>query len=477
MSLRARLLIGLVMLVAAGLGAAAIVTYEEQRSFLLDRVRQQVEAAFGPVGFSLGVRGNASVPPVGTRRPPALPGARFPAPRGSTFEPSGTYGILVDSGRHITREVPFAYGQRAPSPPALPSRYPVTKFAPSRGVQVFTIDSRAGSSLRYMAAAIAIDKGRLLVVAVPLREVDQTLQRLIIVEVLVGAAVIVALIALGWVVIRLGLRPLERMGRVASEIAHGDFSRRVSPSNNRTEVGRLGSSLNEMLVRIEQAFADRRESEERLRQFLADASHELRTPLSSIRGYAELFRIGAADDRSKLDRAMSRIESEAARMGVLVEDLLMLARLDQLPEVRRVPVDLRELARHAAEDARAAAPSRRINLSTDGPVGVLADPDQLRQVLANLMRNAVIHTPRTRRSTSACAVITTQRCWRCATTAPAFRRTPATKCSSASGAEKGDAPAAEAAPGWDSLSSKRSSRRITARFTRATPLKVELCSR
>ena len=127
----------------------------------------------------------------------------------------------------------------------------------------------------------------------------------------------------------------------AAEIAHGDLTRRVSPDDQRTEVGRLGASLNEMLTQIEQAFAARGESEERLRRFLSDASHELRTPLASIRGYAELFRLGAANEPEELERVMTRIEAKAARMGVLVENLLLLARLDELPEMRLVPVDLR----------------------------------------------------------------------------------------------------------------------------------------
>jgi two-component system OmpR family sensor kinase len=205
--------------------------------------------------------------------------------------------------------------------------------------------------------------------------------------------VVLGLVALGWIVIRLGLRPLERIGRVAADFAHGNLSRRVGLTNPRTEVGRLGVSLNEMLMQVEQAFADRQESEDRLRQFLADASHELRTPLSAIRGYAEAFRLGAATDPMTLERAMARIEAETTRMGVLVDDLLLLASLDELPEKERVLVDLRELVEHAAHDARAIAPTRQIGADVSGPVPVLADADQLRQVLANLVRNALIHTP------------------------------------------------------------------------------------
>jgi two-component system OmpR family sensor kinase len=386
LSLRARLLLGLAALVAVGLGAAAIVTYEEQRSFLLERVDQQVADSRLPVSVALGLvhPGQPASKRVGS------PATSAKAP--TTFQTSGTYGELLSAKGKVIEIHSFTYGEAAPSAPALPAKLPISQSKSTR-LRLFTVDSKSDAGLRYRAAALSIPGGRVLVIAVPLREVDQTLQRLIVVELLVGGGVILALIALGWVVIRLGLRPLERMGRVASEIAHGDLSRRVSPDDQRTEVGRLGASLNEMLVQIEQAFVARGESEERLRSFLSDASHELRTPLASIRGYAELFRLGAANEPEELERVMARIEAEAARMGVLVENLLLLARLDELPEMRLVSVDLRELAEHAVQDTRAVAPQRELRLTTNGAVRVLADPEQLRQVLANLTRNAVIHTP------------------------------------------------------------------------------------
>jgi two-component system, OmpR family, sensor kinase len=385
LSLRARLLLGLVALVAVGLGAAAVVTYEEQRSFLLMRVDQQVADSRLPVSVAFGLIHPGSA----TGRVGSGSGTGE-AP--TTFQTSGTYGELLNAEGKVIAIHSFTYGEAAPSAPKLPAKLPVSQFKSMR-VRLFTVDSKSGSGLRYRAAALSLSGGRVLVVAVPLREVDQTLQRLIDVELLVGGGVILALIALGWVVIRVGLRPLERMGRVASEIAHGDLTRRVSPDDQRTEVGRLGASLNEMLTQIEEAFVARGESEERLRRFLSDASHELRTPLASIRGYAELFRLGAANEPENLERAMTRIEAEATRMGVLVESLLLLARLDELPEMRLVPVDLRELAEQAVQDTRAVAPQRELRLTTNGAVRVLADPEQLRQVLANLTRNAVIHTP------------------------------------------------------------------------------------
>jgi two-component system OmpR family sensor kinase len=194
-------------------------------------------------------------------------------------------------------------------------------------------------------------------------------------------------------VVKLGLRPLNRIEVTAGQIAAGDLSRRVSPATAKTEVGRLGLALNAMLERLEQAFAARTASEERLRRFLADASHELRTPLASIRGYAELFRMGATRDAGDTETAMRRIEEESARMGVLVEDLLTLARLDEAPTRDRTPVDLAELARDAVQDARARAPEREIELAAPESAVVQGDPLQLRQVLTNLLGNALAHTP------------------------------------------------------------------------------------
>jgi two-component system OmpR family sensor kinase len=383
LSLRARLLIGLVALAAIGLGAAALVTYEEQRSFLLTKIDQQVAQARLPVSVRLGL--------VKSRLPAGTGGAipRGTAKRGpSTFQASGTYGILLGAGGQVVKAQSFGYDESAAAVPSLPAHFRVTA-AGSSDVRIFTV---ATAGVRYRAAAFSLTNGRVLVIAVPLTSVDQTLQRLVVVEALVGGGVILALILLGWLVIRIGLRPLDRIGRVASEIARGDLSRRVSRTHPRTEVGRLGTALNEMLVQIEQAFADRGESEERLRRFLADASHELRTPLASIRGYAELFRLGAASEPATLERAMARIEAEATRMGGMVEDLLTLARLDELPEIQFVPVDLRALAETAVHDTRAVAPGRPVSLFASEPVSVLGDPGQLRQVLSNLTRNALLHT-------------------------------------------------------------------------------------
>ena len=195
------------------------------------------------------------------------------------------------------------------------------------------------------------------------------------------------------VVVRVGLLPLDRMGHTAAAIAGGDLSHRVETTDPRTEVGRLGAALNRMLDRLEDAFAAREASQERLRRFIADASHELRTPLVSIRGYAELYRMGAARDEEDVAKAMRRIEDEAARMGVLVEDLLTLARLDEVRAAPHGPVDLAQLARDAVDDARVDRARPRDHAARRRRARVTGDADQLRQVLVNLLRNALVHTP------------------------------------------------------------------------------------
>jgi two-component system OmpR family sensor kinase len=210
---------------------------------------------------------------------------------------------------------------------------------------------------------------------------------------LVAAGILLALAGVAWWVVRLGLRPLDRMGETAGAIAAGDLSRRVEPADEKTEVGRLGLSLNSMLGQIEGAFAERTASETRLRRFVADASHELRTPLTSIRGYAELFRRGASTRPDDLAKTMRRIEEAAARMGVLVDDLLLLARLDQGRPLEHGPVDLTRLVAAAVDDLRATSPERPVTYESDGAIVVNGDEFRLRQVLANLLENARTHTP------------------------------------------------------------------------------------
>jgi two-component system OmpR family sensor kinase len=398
-SLRTRVLASVLVLSAAGMLILAAVIYAEQRSFLQGRLDQEVRGA-GPAvsqaldnaGFApdAGDEGTGGVPSgepnAESDRPNGAPHGAPGHGRPNLNLPPGTYGQRRSSSGAIVGHVLISFGQAAPPKPVIPAHVPVGKL--------FTVGSTGSSGLRYRAYVIRDpeDSG-LTLIAVPLREVDQTLSRLLLVEGLVIVGVLLALGAAAFFVVKVGLRPLDRIAVTAGEIAAGELDRRVSPATSRTEIGRLGLALNAMLERLEQAFAARTESEERLRSFLADASHELRTPLASIRGYAELFRMGAAAEPEKTAQAMRRIEDEAERMGVLVEDLLALARLDETPARERQIVDLSQLARDAVQDARATAPDRTISLDAGEPVELLADSLQLQQVLANLVRNALVHTP------------------------------------------------------------------------------------
>jgi two-component system, OmpR family, sensor kinase len=271
--------------------------------------------------------------------------------------------------------------------------------------------------------------GQFLLVAQGMTNVDNALTRLIWIDALVGIAVLVLLASVGAAVVRASLRPLVQIEQTAGAIAAGDLTRRVPDpepggAEPRTELGRLSRALNAMLTQIEAAFTARaasetaaraaesaardaavaaqvsearaRRSEERMRQFVADASHELRTPLTTIRGFAELHRQGAAGSPEEAAKLVRRIEDEAARMGLLVEDLLLLARLDQERPLDQTPVELRVIAMDAVQAAQAVAPQRRIELEIAegaGPLVVLGDDARLRQVVGNLMTNAITHTP------------------------------------------------------------------------------------
>jgi two-component system, OmpR family, sensor kinase len=380
-SLRARLLAAVLAITAVGLLALAAITYAEQRNFQYDRIDQTARQGAGAVAGALAEQG------IGQHDIPDHDGDHDGGPpRGGgpgVGLPAGTYGELRTNG--VRHPILFDYGQNISDSPKIPAKVEVGKPR--------TISGSGKGAPRYRLVASSLGHGDIAVVAVPLTEVDRTLNQLVLVEGLVIVGVLLVLAAVGWIVVRNSLLPLDRIGHTAGRIAGGDLSHRVDVTDERTEVGRVGTALNRMLDRLEDAFKERRASEDRLRQFIGDASHELRTPLASIRGYAELFRMGAARDPQDVEKAMRRIEDEAARMGVLVEDLLTLARLDQVVDAPHAEVDVAHLARDTVSDAHATAPGRPIVVHADGPALVLGDAHQLRQVLGNLVRNALVHTP------------------------------------------------------------------------------------
>jgi two-component system OmpR family sensor kinase len=261
--------------------------------------------------------------------------------------------------------------------------------APDGTTGPFTVGDRAGGAA-WRVRMLRVPDG-FAAVALSLDAVETTTRQLIIIETVVGSLLLVVLGSVGISVVRLGLRPLTRIEQTAAAIADGDLDRRVSEADERTETGRLGRALNTMLGRLASAMRHRQRSEARLRRFVADASHELRTPLTSIRGFAELYRRGGKSD---VDRLMGRIEEEAIRMGDLVDDLLLLAKLDEERPLQLDEVDLVVLAADAVHDVSAREPARHVRLDTpDGPVRVTGDEHRLRQVAMNLVTNAVTHTP------------------------------------------------------------------------------------
>jgi signal transduction histidine kinase len=267
--------------------------------------------------------------------------------------------------------------------------------------RAFTVDADPGQG-HFRAVAVPAPGGGTFVLSMNLNEVDATVNRLVQIDLLVGLAVLGGLAIAGYSMVRTALHPLSEIELTAAAIGRGDLSRRVPDHHPATEMGRLSRALNAMLEQIERAFGARaasearaRRSEERMRRFIADASHELRTPLTSIRGFAELHRQGAVTDPAEMSELLARIEDEATRMGLLVEDLLQLARLDQERPLELAPVDLAGVVGSAVAAARAAQPERsvEVEMTDESDLIVTGDEPRLRQVVTNLLDNALAYSP------------------------------------------------------------------------------------
>jgi two-component system OmpR family sensor kinase len=375
-SLKVRLIAVLCAFVIVALAATDAITYTSFRSYAVGQLDQQLFRSANLVAENLGFSN-----PFGGPRSDIANEVITPGTLATELAPSGQ------------RLLPWtSFGSTAQSSLLLPVSLAGLAATNAGGAPVYrTVSSTGGIPYRVLEASL--NNGNVLAEAIPLTGTDAALHHLLALELLVSGAVLIALALAAWLIIRMSLRPLQKMADTAGEIAAGDLSQRVEETDDRTEVGRLGRALNVMLGRIEMAFREREASEARLRRFVADASHELRTPLTSIRGYAELFQHGLADRPADLDTAMRRIDSESTRMAGLVDDLLLLARLDQGRPLEREPVDLTPLVADAAQDARAVDPSRTVTCEAPPGCVITGDEARLRQLLGNLVSNALTYTP------------------------------------------------------------------------------------
>lgn len=399
MSLKSRITLTLLAILAVTLGGVAVGTYQLVERSLIDRIDDRI----GPIAG-------------GSPAELAQLGPAFQASRTIFDNGVRVNGFAADGRRLLVlplqsrRTLPVTSDEVRRVLAGSSAAYSTTVDGQHLRVLVSTLQSPAGGTIglsqpdvppelrAYVRKNIEAQQRLLrevavVAVGVPLDDVDQTLSRLLRVELaLIVPALLAALVA-GWLIVRREMRPLDRVAETASAIAAGDLSQRVAHAGPRTEVGKLGRALNAMLHQIETSFVAQATSEQRLRRFVADASHELRTPLTSIRGFAELFRRGAAARPEDLARAMASIESEASRMSALVDDLLVLARLDEQRPQQSDRVGLSEVIGAAVAAARAVEPDRHIAAEIAPEVTVTGDPARLRQAVDNLLANVRSHTP------------------------------------------------------------------------------------
>jgi two-component system OmpR family sensor kinase len=388
-SLRARLLIAVGAVALIALIAADVATYSSFKSFLFNQVDASLETAHPPLEQALNSGQTLDVGTVARLAP-----GMFVEVRGPQSQNLGDVPAFVRGGQQLA--------------PALPAHINLAQSSggPGEPTTYLTVGSASQGGPQFRVRASGLVGGNQLILAAPLTDTAGSLHRLLLIELAVTGGALAAAAALGWWVVRVGLRPLEEVERTADAIAEGDLTRRVPEARPTTEVGRLARALNAMLERIQDAFKQRdrtetelRRSEERLRRFVADASHELRTPLTAVSAYAELFDRGARAQPEDLARVMAGIRAETARMGLLVEDLLLLARLDEGRPLERRPVELVRVAAEAVDAAQTVDSSWPAQVVANEPVDVVGDSARLRQVIDNLLANVRAHTPAGTRTT------------------------------------------------------------------------------
>ena len=385
-SLRNRLLVGVLVLSAFGFAISDFVAQNAMQKFLVNQVDNQlVSVADGALtrvdraGIQDDHDGDTSGSVVNGSKVKASPLRSVPSSVSITLlDPFGNYVGGVGGDLNAQKITEYLVGTL----PASAAKY---------GNKPFTLQV-PGSDFRVLARVLPSALGSIFV-AQSMTGVDQTAKRLRFIFIFIGLIALLFIAIASRIVIKVGLRPLAAVEQTAEKIAAGDLSARLPDAKPDTEVGRLVTSLNTMLSRIEESFAARTESENKLRRFVADASHELRTPLTAIRGFAELHRQGAVKGEAATSELVGRIENESVRMGALVEDLLTLARIDQAREISNVPVDLSHLVSEAVESARAAGPDHPITIDLPDEAFVLGDAHKIHQVVSNLLANARIHTP------------------------------------------------------------------------------------
>jgi two-component system, OmpR family, sensor kinase len=394
-SLRTRLVLAVTAVALTALLAADIATYSSLRTFLYNRVDQALiaQAALFENQPQGGVAVGQPNPVDGQQRfyPPHLTSSGYyfevRSPDGSVRFPANPSPVYVDGKAY------------SPKLPAHISDFEMTTAGNDPGVFFNAASTKTGGP-EFRVLAVQRSDDDVVILATSLAETNSTLHGLLVIELTVTALALLAAVILSLWVVRVGLHPLRDIEATADAIAAGEMDQRVPGENERTEVGRLARALNVMLSRIQSAFEQRdeteaelRTSEERLRRFVADASHELRTPLAAVSAYAELFERGAKEHPEDLGRVLTGIRSETSRMSTLVEDLFLLARLDEGRPLRSEPVDLVALARESVHTANTVGPQWPVTLSADKPVEIWGDSDRLRQVVDNLLGNVRAHTP------------------------------------------------------------------------------------